>query len=89
MQINIHWGEFIGPANRTEVKANAINKETGNSIALYKYDIDLKGYLPFSLFKNIQTNKWLSPEVIAPEVSKQVIFYVEKIVDEYENKYNL
>lgn len=89
MQINIHWGEFIGPVNRTEVKTNTINNETGNSSALYKYDIDLRGHLPFALFKNIQTSQWLSVEAMQLPVSEQVVFYTKKIVDEYEDKYSL
>lgn len=89
MQINIHWGEFIGPVNRTEVKIKTMNKGTGNTAALYKYDIDLKGYLPFALFKNIETSKWLSAEAMHLPVSEQVVFYTKKIVDEYEIKCNL
>jgi hypothetical protein len=89
MQINIHWGEFIGPVNRTEVKIKTINKETGNATAHYKYDIDLRGYLPFALFKNIGTSKWLSAEAMHLPVSEEVVFYTKKIVDEYEIKYSL
>ena len=89
MQIKIHWGEFIGPVNRTEVKINTTNKETGNTSAFYKYDIDLRGYLPFALFKNIQTSQWVSEKAIHLPVSEQVVFYTKKIVDEYEDKYIL
>jgi len=89
VQINIPWGEFVGSANRTEVKTNTINKETGKSTPLYKYDIDLRGYLPFALFKNIQTHQWLSKDAIDASVPEQVIFYTKKITDEYEDKYNL
>jgi hypothetical protein len=89
MQINIHWGEFIGPVNRTEVKKNTLNKETGNANTLHKYDVDLRGYLPFALYKNVQTNQWLSAEAVDAAISEQVIFYTKQIVDDYEDKYNL
>jgi hypothetical protein len=86
MQINIHWGEFCGPVNRTEVEMTAITKQIKNPGTLYKYEIDLRGYLPFALFKNIQTKQWLPMEVAIPHISKQVIFYTKKFVDEYEDK---
>lgn len=89
MQINIHWGEFRGPVNRTEVKMRATTKETEEPGMLYKYEIDLRGYLPFALFKNRQTKQWLPMEVMAPTLSKQVIFYTKKLVDAYEEQYNL
>ena len=89
MQINIHWGEFIVPVNRTEVNKNTLNIETGNANTLHKYDVDLRGYLPFALYKNVQTNQWLSAEAVDAAISEQVIFYTKQIVDDYEDKYNL
>ena len=62
MQINIHWGEFCGPVNRTEVEMTAITKQIKNPGKLYKYEIDLKGYLPFALFyvaMQMASGSWL------------------------------
>lgn len=89
MQINIHWGEFVGPVDRTEVKMLATEKGRRIQSELYKYKIDLKGYLPFELFKNKQTKQWLQMEKSISPPSRQVVFYTKKLVDEFEDKYKM
>jgi hypothetical protein len=89
MRINIHWGEFRGPVERTEVKISATAKSPENMCKLYKYDLNLRGYLPFVLLKNMQTGQWLNQEVATPAISKEVIGYAKQFVDDYEHKHNL
>ena len=60
MRINIHWGEFCGPVERTEINFSAPEIKDKNYPA-YNYYITLKGYAPFALLKNIHTiNGWLT-----------------------------
>jgi len=49
----------------------------------------LRGYLPFTLFKNYTTKQWIDTSPTEPSISKQVIFYAKKIIDDFEikNKY--
>jgi hypothetical protein len=87
--INIHWGEFYGAAERTEIHfpIGANPKEIKDSI--YQYYMLLRGYLPFTLLKNYTTKQWIDTSPAEPSISKQVIFYARKIIDEFEikNKY--
>ena len=89
MIINIHWGEFCGAAERTEsyFPQTASHTEPQNSV--YKYCMLLRGYLPFTLFKNHTTKQWITDPLIDPSISKMVIFYTEKLIDEFELKSQL
>jgi len=86
MIINIHWGEFCGVAERTEIDSpiTANQKETKNLV--FKYSLLLRGYLPFTLFKNLITREWMVGSPIHPSISKLVIFYTKKLIDEFEMK---
>jgi hypothetical protein len=86
MTINIHWGEFCGAAERTEIHfpIGANPKEINNSV--YQYYMRLRGYLPFTLLKNYITKQWIDTSLIEPSISQQVIFYTKKIIDEFEVK---
>jgi hypothetical protein len=86
MQMTIHWGEFCGSVERTEINFPSSKNETKNSYPAFKYDMRLRGYLPFSLFKNIQTKAWVRGYLIDPSISRQVIFYTKKFIDEFEVK---
>jgi hypothetical protein len=86
MRINIHWGEFRGPVERTEIKFPLDEQELEENYWVYKYKIELRGYLPFTLFKNIHSKNWIAEEVIDPSISDQVIFYAKKIIDDFELK---
>jgi hypothetical protein len=86
MRINIHWGEFCGPVERTEINFPASEIQDKNYPA-YNYCINLKGYVPFALLKNIHTNRWLVNQQIDSSISRQVIFYTKKIIDDFELKY--
>jgi hypothetical protein len=48
--------------------------------------MELRGYLPFTLFKNIHSKKWIANQVIDSSISDQVIFYTKKIIDDFELK---
>lgn len=86
MTINIHWGEFCGAAERTVIHfpMGANSKEIKNSV--YQYYMLLRGYLPFTLLKNYTTKQWIDTSPIEPSISKQVIFYTKKIIDDFEVK---
>ena len=51
MRINIHWGEFCGPVERTEIKFPLVEQEQEENYPVYKYKMELRGYLPFALLK--------------------------------------
>jgi len=89
MRINIHWGEFCGPVERSEVKLAPHGKRRQDNCEAYKYETELKGYLPFALFKNIQTKQWILDQSVDPAISQQVIFYTKKIIDDFESEYKL
>jgi hypothetical protein len=86
MIINIHWGEFCGPVERTETNFVSTKKENDKNHPLYKYYMQLRGYLPFTLFKDIITKQWIANPVIDPSISNQVIFYTKKFIDEFESR---
>jgi hypothetical protein len=87
MRINIHWGEFCGPVERSEIKfPPLVGQEQKENYPVYKYKMELRGYLPFTLFKNIHSKKWIADHVIDPSISDQVIFYTKKIIDDFELK---
>ena len=86
MHINIHWGEFCGSAERTEISFLSSKNKLKSGYPAFRYNMRLRGYLPFSLFKNIQTSAWMTGYLINPSISKQVIFYTKKIIDEFELK---
>jgi hypothetical protein len=87
MRINIHWGEFCGPVERSEIKfPPLVGQEQKENYPVYKYKMELRGYLPFALFKNIHTKKWIANQVMDPSISDQVIFYTKKIIDDFELK---
>jgi hypothetical protein len=86
MRINIHWGEFCGPVERTEIKFPLFENEQEKSFRVYRYYMKLRGYLPFALFKNILTKKWMANQAIDSSISDQVIFYTKKIIDDFELK---
>jgi len=44
----------------------------------------LRGYLPFTLFKDIISKQWVSNPVIDSSISSQVIFYTKKFIDDFE-----
>lgn len=83
MRINIHWGEFCGPVERTKINFSTLEIKDKNYPA-YNYDISLKGYARFALLKNIHTNKWLANPKVDSSISRQVIFYAKKIIDDFE-----
>ena len=87
--MNIHWGEFCGSVERTEINFLSPKNELKTGYPAFRYNMNLRGYLPFSLFKNIQTSAWLTGYLINPSISKQVIFYTKKIIDEFELKIKL
>ena len=87
--MNIHWGEFCGSVERTEISFLSPKNELKTGYPAFRYNMNLRGYLPFSLFKNIQTSAWLTGYLINPSISKQVIFYTKKIIDEFELKIKL
>ena len=87
MRINIHWGEFCGPVERTEIKfPPPVGQEQKENYPVYKYKMELRGYLPFTLFKNIHSKKWIVDQVIDSSISDHVIFYTKKIIDDFELK---
>ena len=86
MRINIHWGEFCGPVERTEIKFPLVEQGQEENCPVYKYKMELRGYLPFTLFKNIHSKKWIANQVIDSSISDEVIFYTKKIIDDFELK---
>ncbi len=88
VHINIHWGEFCGSVERTEKNIpikDAEEKET----TVYRYHVQLRGYKPFTLFKCIDTNQWLDYSKIHTSISRHVIYYTKKFIDEFEMKNEL
>ncbi len=78
MIINIHWGEFCGQVERTEIDLLSSHKEKEESHPLYKYFLQLRGYLPFTLFKDIISKQWVVPNPVTDSsISSQVIFYTK------------
>jgi len=84
MIINIHWGEFCGQVERTEIDWLSTHKQKEKSHPLYTYFMRLKGYLPFTLFKDITSKQWIPDPTIDPSISRQVIFYTKKFIDDFE-----
>ena len=84
MIINIHWGEFCGEVERTEIDFLSSHKQKEKHHPFYKYFMRLKGYLPFTLFKDILSKQWISDPVIDASISRQVIFYTKKFIDDFE-----
>lgn len=80
--INIHWGEFCGQGQRTEIDSPHLEKE--ESHPLYRYLMQLRGYLPFTLFKDVISKKWTPNPLIDSSISDQVIFYTKKFIDDFE-----
>ncbi len=89
MHMNIHWGEFCGSVERTEINFSSVKNKLKNSYPAFRYDMKLRGYLPFSLFKNLNTKIWITGCTINSSISNQVIFYTKKIIDEFELKTQL
>jgi hypothetical protein len=87
--IKIHWGEFCGPVERTKIDLPIDDSNKKKEIAVYKYYVQLRGYKPFTLFKCIQTNRWLDNEEIHSSISTHVIHYAKMFIDEFERKHAL
>ena len=88
MIINIHWGEFCGQVERTEVDLLSPPRQIAEGHPLYRYFMRLKGYLPFTLFKDVTSKQWIANPVIDPSISRQVVFYTQKFIDDFEGKTN-
>jgi hypothetical protein len=86
MQINIHWGEFCGAVERTQIIFTPRNNKNQPNYPAFRYNMKLRGYLPFSLFKNLDTKAWVTGCSINSSISNQVIFYTKKMIDEFELK---
>lgn len=84
MIINIHWGEFCGQVERTEIDLLSPHKKKEEGHPLYKYFMQLRGYLPFTLFKDIISKQWVPDTVRDPSISRQVVFYTKKFIDDFE-----
>jgi hypothetical protein len=84
MIINIHWGEFCGQAERAEIDLLSADKEKKENRPLYKYLMLLRGYLPFTLFKDILSGQWVTNPIMEPSISSQVVFYTKKFIDDFE-----
>ena len=89
MRINIHWGEFRGAVERTVLNTSLLGEHPlverrDVKYPVYKYYLQLKGYLPFSLFKSVETNKWISKRQMDISISPNVVFYSKKFIDEFE-----
>jgi hypothetical protein len=54
--------------------------------SVYQYYMLLRGYLPFTLIKNYTTKQWIDTSPTEPSISKQVIFYAKKFIDDFEIK---
>ena len=89
VHINIHWGEFCGPVERTELDLPIYDSRRGKEIAVYRYYIQLRGYKPFTLFKCIETNQWLDNGDIHSSISSHVIHYAKMFIDQFESKHAL
>jgi len=86
MIINIHWGEFCGEAERTEVHFPPTANQSGKRNSVYQYYLLLKGYLPFTLLKNYLKRQWITGPAIDSSISNEVIFYTKKFIDDFELK---
>jgi hypothetical protein len=87
--INIHWGEFCGHVERTEIDLRIDDSGEKKEIAVYKYYIQLRGYKPFTLYKCIETKQWLDKGKIHSSISNHVIYYAKLLIDEFERKHAL
>jgi hypothetical protein len=88
VHITIHWGEFCGLVERTEINV-PINKEEEKETAVYRYYVQLRGYKPFALLKCIETHQWLDNDKIHLSISNHVIYYTKKFIEEFEIKNEL
>ena len=77
-------GWICGQVERTEIDLLSPHKEKEESHPLYKYYMQLRGYLPFTLFKDILSKQWIPDPVIDASISRQVIFYTKKFIDDFE-----
>lgn len=89
MIINIHWGEFCGEVERTEIDEPSPQSKQVEHHLFYKYKMQLKGYLPFTLFKEKISGQWIANTLVDGSISRQVIFYAKKLIDEFEAKNRL
>jgi hypothetical protein len=89
VHINIHWGEFCGPVERTEIDLPLYVSGEGKEIAVFKYYIQLRGYKPFSLYKIIETKQWLDNRDVHSSISNHVIHYAKFFIDQFEAKNEL
>jgi hypothetical protein len=87
--IKIHWGEFCGHVERTEIDLPLDDSGDKNETAVYKYYVQLRGYKPFTLFKCTQTNQWLDNDEIHSSISTHVVYYTKMFIDEFERKHAL
>ena len=88
VHIKIHWGEFCGLVERTEINVKTNNTEEKET-EVYRYYVQLRGYKPFTLFKCIETNQWLDNTKIHSSISNHVIYYSKKFIEEFEIKNEL
>jgi hypothetical protein len=85
VHIYIHWGEFFGPVERTEIDLPLYSSDEEKEIAVFKYYVQLRGYKPFSLYKCIETKQWLD-KIQSPD---HVIHYAKMFIDQFERKHAL
>ena len=88
VHIKIHWGEFCGLVERTEINI-PINSAGEKETAVYRYHVELRGYKPFLLYKCIETNQWLDNAKIHSSISNYVTYYAKKFIEEFEIKNEL
>ena len=69
VRIYIHWGEFCGPVERTEIDLPLYSSGEEKEIAVFKYYVQLRGYKPFTLYKCIKTKQWLDNREIYSSIS--------------------
>jgi hypothetical protein len=89
VHIYIHWGEFFGPVERTEIDIPLYSSDEEKEIAVFKYYVQLRGYKPFSLYKCIETKQWLDNGDIHYSISGHVIHYAKMFSDQFERKHAL
>ena len=89
VHIYIHWGEFCGPVERTEIDHHLYSSDEEKEIAVFKYYVQLKGYKPFTLYKCIDTKQWLDNGGIHFSISNHVIHYAKLFIDQFEMKNEL
>ena len=87
--IKIHWGEFCGHVERTEIDLPLDDFGEKNETAVYKYYVQLRGYKSFSLYKCIETKQWLDNGDIHYSISGHVIHYTKMFIDQFESKHAL